>query len=206
MKLDVSSETLAQIKTWLGTGSINIFGLPFSGKDTQSKRLAELLNGVIIGGGEIIRNGDDETLKKQVADGSLAPTDAYLKTVLPYLSKPEFDGKPLILSSVGRWQGEEEVILQATKESGHPTKAVILLKTSEDDLRHRHKQIEAKADRETRDDDAEEHLERRINEFNTKTKPVIKSYKEQGLLLEIDGTQPPENVTTSILEALISHV
>ena len=35
---------IAKIKTWLGTGSINIFGLPMSGKDTQGIKLAEALN------------------------------------------------------------------------------------------------------------------------------------------------------------------
>ena len=36
-------EKINTIKSWLGTGSINIFGLPMSGKDTQGLRLAEAL-------------------------------------------------------------------------------------------------------------------------------------------------------------------
>ena len=35
------NEKLEKIKSWLGTGSLNIFGLPMSGKDTVGMRLAE---------------------------------------------------------------------------------------------------------------------------------------------------------------------
>jgi len=38
-------EKIVAIKKWLGTGSINIFGLPMSGKDTMGIRLAEALGG-----------------------------------------------------------------------------------------------------------------------------------------------------------------
>ena len=33
-------DKLAKIKAWLGTGSLNVFGLPMSGKDTVGERLA----------------------------------------------------------------------------------------------------------------------------------------------------------------------
>ena len=36
------------IKKQLGVGSINIFGLPFSGKDTVGKRLADDLGAVLL--------------------------------------------------------------------------------------------------------------------------------------------------------------
>ena len=43
------------IKAWLGTGSINIFGLPMSGKDTQGLKLAEALDAKFLSSGLIIR-------------------------------------------------------------------------------------------------------------------------------------------------------
>ena len=38
-------EKFEKIKEWLGTASVNIFGLPMSGKDTVGMRLAEKLDG-----------------------------------------------------------------------------------------------------------------------------------------------------------------
>lgn len=43
-------EQVQQIKAWLGTGSINIFGMPMSGKDTVGVRLAETLGGNFVFG------------------------------------------------------------------------------------------------------------------------------------------------------------
>ena len=48
-------EKLQRIRTWLKDGSINIFGLPMSGKDTVGVKLAELLDGAFLSSGDIIR-------------------------------------------------------------------------------------------------------------------------------------------------------
>ena len=48
-------EKIETIKEWLGTGSINIFGLPMSGKDTQGIKLAEALGAKFLSSGLIIR-------------------------------------------------------------------------------------------------------------------------------------------------------
>ena len=48
-------EKISKIKEWLGRGSINIFGLPMSGKDTQGVKLAETLGAKFLSSGMIIR-------------------------------------------------------------------------------------------------------------------------------------------------------
>ena len=40
---DSMDQKITLIKNWIGTGSINVFGLPFSGKDTVGVRLAEMI-------------------------------------------------------------------------------------------------------------------------------------------------------------------
>ena len=55
-------EKLQFIKTWLKTGSINIFGLPMSGKDTVGVRLAEDLGARFLSSGMIIRAMEEDTL------------------------------------------------------------------------------------------------------------------------------------------------
>ncbi len=192
-------EELEIVRNWLAQGSINIFGLPFSGKDTHGAELATLLRAEVISGGDILRNMEGlHDVKNHIAAGNLAPTEAYLATVLPYLSQKRFIGKPLVLSSVGRWHGEEQSVLKAAEESGHPMKAVIFLSITEQEAEKRWQASER-----GREDDAEHHiLLNRFNEFRQKTLPVIDYYRDMGLLVEVDGMPEIEVVTRNILVKL----
>lgn len=191
------------ISTWLGTGSINVFGRPFAGKDTQGLILADLLGGVLIAGGDILRSyHDQEKIKQIMSTGELFPTDLYMSIVLPYLSRDEISAKPLILSSVGRLHGEEEMIVKATTDSGHPIKAVVVLDMSVEEVWRRFDASQQQHDRGERADDHREVLETRLKKFQEKTMPVIDYYRNQGLVLEVDGTQTRDAVTNSIIDGL----
>lgn len=197
---------IATIKAWLGTGAINIFGLPFSGKDTHGGRLAEIFNASIMGGGDILRNSVIPPHVRELIDaGKLAPIDDYISIVTPYLSRDEFAGRPLILSSVGRWHGEEPGVVGAAEAAGHPIKAVIYLSLSEATSHERFLKSLDEGDRERRTDDTEEVLATRYSEFHTKTMPVIDYYRERDLLIEVDGNPPKEEVTNMILQALLER-
>jgi adenylate kinase len=54
----------------------------------------------------------------------------------------------------------------------------------------------------TRVDDKLKAIEKRLEEFKNEVIPVIKHYKEQGKLIEINGEQSIENVFADILKAL----
>lgn len=199
-------QQLQTIIDWVGTGSINIFGRPFAGKDTQGSKLADLFGGVLVAGGDILRHYPDQAEIEQVmAAGGIIPTDLYLKIVLPYLSRPDFKDRPLILSSVGRLQGEEQTIMAATTSSGHPIKAVVLLQLTEDQVWQRFDEASANHDRGERSDDHREVLRNRLHKFQNKTMPVIEFYRRQGLLIEVDGTLDREAVTNEILNSLASR-
>jgi adenylate kinase len=195
-------DKVARIQKWLGQGSINIFGVPYAGKDTQGGVLADLLGAELMGGGQILRNSviPDHVRELQNA-GKLIPTEDYIKIVLPYLGKPEFADKPLILSSVGRWKGEEKGVLEATAAVNHPIQAVVFLEVSEDLARQRNAAFRD-IDRGSRADDAPEVFTARLAEFREKTLPVINFYESQGLLVRVDGSLHPPEVTAQILEAL----
>ena len=198
-------DLITEIAQWLGSGSINIFGRPFAGKDTQGKILADLFGGDLLGGGEILRGSEmPDHIKAHMRTGKLIPTDDYISIVLPYLSKEEFTGRPLILSSVGRWHGEEAGVIGATSDSGHQTKAVIYLDLDESKVIERWKSLADNNDRGTRHDDTLEILNTRLAEYREKTLPVIEHYRGMGLLIEIDGDQSPEQVTNVILQKLAS--
>lgn len=199
---DIGSKT-KKLVDWLGAGSINIFGRPFSGKDTQAKVLAQLFNASVIGGGDIIRSSGHKGMNDYISTGQLTPQDEYLRLILPYLERPEFNNRALILSSLGRWHGEEESIMQGAKSSGHPIKAVIHLEIDEETVLKRWQTAKKLGDRGNREDDNPNSIKTRLSEFRNKTRPVLDFYHRQGLLLNIDGNQPREDVTASVFTALV---
>lgn len=193
------------VKNWLGQGSINIFGMPFAGKDTQGGVLADLFGAELMGGGQILRNSIIPPEVKEIMHaGGLVPVADYIRIVLPYLSHKQFDGKPLLLSSVGKWYEEVEGVLEATAAAGHPIKAVILLTVSEDIARARHQK--GSEDRGNRPDDSAEVFDTRLAEFRNKTVPGINIYRKKGLLIEVDGDQTPVEVTNEILAKLTDFI
>lgn len=200
----IDFENTPVIKEWLTAGAINFFGLPFAGKDSQANRLAERFNATVLSSGDIFRNSViPEKTKIMIDRGELAPTQDFIDIVLPYLKKAEFTGRPLMLSSVGRWHGEEEGVIGALEEADHPLRAVVYLSLSEDIALQRLSLEENAVIRGVRADDSEEKLLKRIEEFNQKTLPVIEYYRQHDLLIEIDASLPKDEVERLILEGLV---
>ena len=193
------------IKKKLGTGSIDIFGLPLSGKDTVGLRLAEAIGGKMLSSGLILRAAEkeDKDLFSEMSAGKLAATDKFREIVLPYLKRPDLAQFPLILSSVGRWEGEEYDVIEAAKEGGHPIKAVILLNISEAEAKKRWEVSQTLQDRGDRSDDkVAVVLDTRIKEFIEKTMPVIETYRKRDILLPIFADTDKETVYQRVVEAL----
>lgn len=194
---------LETIKTWLGTGSINIFGLPMSGKDTQGVRLAEALNAKFLSSGMIIRAMEAETKQNYSAKGALIPTNIFYEWVLPYLERRDLFKYPLILSSIGRWSGEENQVMSVAAGAGHEIKATILLNISETDAKRRFEVAKTLNDRGDREDDKNpEIFSTRLQEFREKTLPVILHYENLNLLVKVNGNQPRDGVFNEIVEKL----
>ena len=198
-------EQLQTIKKWLGTGSINIFGLPMSGKDTVGVRLAEALNGKFLSSGLIVRALEKSTNQDITGNGKLMPQNLFYDWVLPYFEKKELWEYPLILSSIGRWNGEEDQVMSVARSSGHPIKAVVMLQLSEQDAIERWEAAKLLNDRGLRADDANpEIFQTRINEFREKTVPVLRHYQELGLLVPVKADAPRDQVFANVVEVLDS--
>jgi adenylate kinase len=207
MTKTVTEQQVDDIKQWLGSGSINIFGLPFAGKDTQAKLIGGLLDAPVIGGGDILRSHPEQArIKELMLTGQLFPTDFYLSVILPFLKQPEFAGRPLVLSSVGRWHGEEEAVTEAAADAGHAIKVAIFLDLDDDEVWNRFEATQTSGDRGARHDDAEHLIETRLTEFRNKTVPVLDFYRERGMLIEVDGKGNPDIVTTHILDAFTKFI
>ena len=196
-------EKIQKIKEWLGTGSINIFGLPMSGKDTQGVKLAEMLGAKFLSSGMIIRAMEAETKQKLSDQGNLIPTNIFYEWVLPYFERRDLFEYPLILSSIGRWHGEEDQVLSVAAGAGHKIKAVIVLNISEADVENRFNEAKVLNDRGDRADDKDlTTFRNRLQEFRTKTLPVLRHYKDLGLLIEVNGDQTRKAVFNEIIDKL----
>lgn len=191
------------IKEWLGTGCINIFGLPMSGKDTQGIKLAETLGAKFLSSGIIVRAIEAQSKESYSQSGSLIPSDVFYEWVLPYFERPELFHTPLILSSIGRWFGEEDRTMSVAAGAGHPIMAAIILNISEADVINRYEKSKELGDRGERPDDKSiDIFKTRIQEFNQKTIPVVQHYNELGLLIRVNGDQLREAVFNEIIDKL----
>ena len=197
-------EKINKIKSWLGTGSINFFFLPFSGKDTQAKRIAEMIDGVVVSGGDILRHAKDNIeVQNIMANGGIIPSDLFLSIIPPFFSHDDINDKPLLLSSVGRLMEEVPTVIKATNDSGHEIKAVIVLELTDKDVWRHYEISQSLNDRGQRADDTKNALKKRLTEYN-KTKPVIDYYRSMSLVLDIDDTKDTDDVTVEIIDALYS--
>jgi len=200
-------DKLAKIKAWLGTGSLNVFGLPMSGKDTVGERLAKDLDAKFLSSGIIIRAFEAEQNQNMTGSGQLIPTNTFYDIILPYFSREEMKNDSLILSSVGRWAGEEDKIMEAAKNGGHEIKAVVLLDLTEADVKNRFEAAKELNDRGGRADDASiEIFETRIREFNEKTVPVLNHYDELRLLIRVPADGSRDEVYLSVIDKLVEFI
>lgn len=205
-------EKIQTIKDWLGTGSIDVFGLPMSGKDTVGVKLAEELGARFLSSGMIIRAMEQESNQHYTDSGVLAPTNVFYEWVLPYFGREDLKESALILSSVGRWEGEEDEVMKAAEEGGHPIKAAVVLNISEADVQGRWEVVKENGAREEQittrreDDKVREVFQTRIKEFNEKTVPVLKHYQELGKLVQVKGDGTREEVFEDLINKLYAFV
>jgi adenylate kinase len=191
-----------EIRKWLNGGSINILGAPFSGKDTVGKRLAKDLSAEFVSSGDLLRQAGD----KDQAIGLLSPSEVFYDVILPIFDEPRFANKPLILSSIGRWIGEEQKVMQSAADGRHPIKFALYLKVSQEEISRRLAMAKTINDRAVRADDKAEFRQQRLAEFNNKTLPVIERYRAKNLLLEIDGEGTRDEVYGRVVDGILQYI
>lgn len=197
----LQDEVTRQLHGAVGHFSIIVHARPRGGKGTQTKKLGEHLEAPVFSSGELSRLADLPPNVAAIRDaGDLIPTEDFFRYVLPCVGGPEYEGEPLILDAVGRMSGEEVRTMQVMAEQGHPVVAVVYIDVSEDETRRRGEF--GRKGGEVRPDDTPEKHENRLRWFQDHTLPVIDFYRQQGMLVEINGEQTEEDVTIDILLGL----
>lgn len=175
---------------------IIIIGIQGSGKSTQGNLLSEKLKSPYLSTGHIFRDLAKEKtpigryIKETINAGFLLPDSKTLIIVTEYLQRPEYQNGYII-------DGFPRTVGQA-KEFSHDIDKVIYLKVSDKEalwrLSYRNGEV--------RDDETLPAVRKRIELFHEVTEPVLDFYREKGILVEINGERPVEEVNKEILEKL----
>lgn len=171
-----------------------LIGIQGSGKSTQGNILSEKLNIPYLSSGHIFREMAKEKtplgryIKETMNAGFLIPDDKTLEIVVEYLGHPEYE-TGYILDGFPRTVPQAEAFPNGVDK-------VIYLKVSDKEALWR---LAGRDEEGIREDNTLKALMKRIAEFHNKTEPVIEYYRGKGKLLEIDGEQDIDAITSEIL-------
>ncbi|MFQ6173145.1 adenylate kinase [Oryzobacter sp. R7] len=179
-----------------------ILGPPGAGKGTQAARIAEHLGIPAISTGDIFRaNIKNETelglqVKDILASGGYVSDEVTNAIVEDRLAQEDassgflLDGYPRTLAQVDA--------LDAMLD-GHPLDRVLELTVDEDAVVAR---LLKRAEVEGRSDDSDEVIRERMAIYHRETRPLSDTYRDRGILVEVDGLGEVDEVTARILAAL----
>jgi len=210
---------------------IVLLGPPGVGKGTQAKILSERTGLAHISSGDLFReNLKNQTELGQLAQtfmskGELVPDDVTIAMIRDRLNRPDC-GSGAILDGFPRTPAQADALEAMLKEFKGHVDTVPFITSSEEVLVDRlsgrwtcrasghifnekfNPPKEAgKCDFDgselyQRDDDKAETVKRRIQVYLEQTSPLINYYRDHGKLVEIDGMQPIDVVTQSMIKAL----
>lgn len=205
-----------------------LFGPPGVGKGTQARLLQQRLGICSIATGDLLR---DEVARKTdlglqaarfMEAGSLVPDEVVIGMVKGRIRAQGGCGAGFILDGFPRTVAQAE----ALRAADIGIDLVVYLRVSEEAIIRRltgrkicpscgrvfHVEYAPPADGAhcdscsaaliTREDDQEATVRARLRVYEEKTAPLVRYYREQGLLATVDGMQEPEHVLQDILTVL----
>lgn len=209
---------------------IVMLGPPGAGKGTQAEILAEKVGLTHISSGDLFReNLANQTELGVLAQtfmtkGELVPDDVTIAMVKDRLSRRDC-AKGAVLDGFPRTPAQAEALDKSLAENGQEVALVPFIAVPDAELIARLSgrwmsqsgrvyhainnppKVKWVDDLDgtplyQRDDDKPETVERRIKVYYEQTSPLIDYYKDAGKLVEIDGTQPIEDVTADLLKVV----
>jgi adenylate kinase len=209
-----------------------LLGPPGAGKGTQAVRLAEALCVPHVSSGDLFRENlrQQTELGKQaqryINQGELVPDDVTIGMIRERVNREDCCAEGAILDGFPRTPAQAEALDEILNELDTTLKAVYYISVSEDELIERltgrrvcraaghiyHLRYNPPkqpgvcdidgSELYQREDDRQETVVQRIQVYQKQTTPLIKHYRSKGLLVEIDGERPIEQVTRALLDAV----
>ena len=180
-----------------------IVGPPGAGKGTQAARISQRFGIPTISTGDIFRyNIANETalgaqVKAIVDAGDYVPDELTNALVTDRLNEADAAGG-FLLDGYPRTTDQVRYLDELLASHGHALDAVVRLVADEDEIVRRLRQ---RAIDQGRVDDSEDAIRHRQEVYLRETEPLVAMYREQGLLIEVDGLGTPDEVTDRIWQA-----
>lgn len=175
---------------------IIIFGTIGSGKTEQGERLARRLNCPRVSSSQLLRASSDRLILKQIAEGTLVGDQSVMDLLEAEFKKIGADKKEFILDGFPRSVAQAQWLASKIKAGVVKFTAIIYLQVPE-------KEIMDRLLKRGREDDKEDIIRHRLNEYDKNTQPVLDYLRQAGYQIEeVDGSSPPDEVEKNISRVL----
>jgi adenylate kinase len=184
---------------------IVLLGAPGSGKGTQGRRLAEHFGVPHFSSGELFREhiANSTPLGRDVAEyvkrGDLVPDDLVLAIMGDAVLDAAQKEGGYVLDGFPRTLAQAQRAYELAGRAGATADVAVYLSVPDEVARER---LAGRAS-EGRPDDADpEVIEHRLRAFHDETEPLLDFYRDRGILVTVDATPPPDEVTKHMLAAV----
>ena len=180
--------------------NIILLGPPGAGKGTQARHLVEKRNMIQLSTGDMLREAKTSgsemgnLVAKVMARGDLVTDEIVIGLIKEKISGEKGGG--FIFDGFPRTSAQAEALDNLLEEKGTEISAMLSLKVKDQELIKR--LLNRGKDSGRADDQNEEIIANRINEYNNKTAPLKNYYGSQSKLSEIDGTGSIEEIATKL--------
>jgi adenylate kinase len=210
-----------------------LLGPPGSGKGTQGELLQEDLRLPYYATGDILRAAVREgteigrEAKGFMDRGDLVPDEVIVGVIAERIADKEAEDG-FILDGFPRTEPQAEALADKLTELGRSVSVALLIDVPDEEVVRRlggrrtcpnghvyHVEFGPPktegvcdvcgAELEIRDDDKPDVIRHRLDQYHSKTEPLISYYEGRGLLQRVDGTQPPDEVNERIRALLATH-
>jgi adenylate kinase len=210
---------------------IILIGGPGAGKGTQSEILEEQLQMVHVSSGDLLRDnvkrGTElgKAADKYMSDGKLVPDGLVIEMIEERLQVPDTE-RGVLLDGFPRTEPQARALDDALDLKGRAVNMVLYINVDDETMVDRisgrlmcrrcghifHEKFmppkvpgvcdECGSELYQREDDTRETALKRVTSFHQQTKPIVEYYRSRGVLCEVDGSKPVEDVTEELLNCL----
>ena len=204
-----------------------LLGPPGSGKGTQGERLQKDFRLPYYATGDIlraaVRDGTElgVTAKEYMDRGDLVPDEVIVGLIAERVARSEA-GDGFILDGFPRTIAQAEALDAKMEELGRKLTAAVLIEVSDEEVVRRlggrrtcvkeghifHVEFDPPKNEgicdicgarlEIREDDKPEVIRHRVEEYHSKTEPLVAYFEDKGLLRRVDGSLEPDDVNDRI--------
>jgi adenylate kinase len=208
-----------------------LLGPPGAGKGTQAQKLSEDFSLAYIATGDMLReavkNGSElgKAAREYMERGDLVPDELICKLIIEQLEQGNTESG-FILDGFPRTEPQAEALDRELQQLGRSLTAALLFDVDEAEVMTRlsgrrmcvknghnyHVEYnkpkhEGRCDLDgsrlvQRDDDREDVVRHRLQEYRSKTEPLIGYYENQGVLRRVDGSRSADEVRDQIRATL----